>query len=86
MSMMGPNGISEAAVKQVTILKDLPSTVFQYWPGYITFALIGIVENTVAQGLPSLGGGLVGTIYGGAVNGFFRTLDFATWDAIKATF
>ncbi len=77
---------SGGASTQFALLSQIPQTTLQYWPGYITFAIIDNVQGAVASAIPSMGGGVVGSVYNSAVRGFFKTLQFVTWDAIKGTY
>jgi hypothetical protein len=85
-SVIGNMNISSGAMTQVNLISEIPMTTLRYWPGYITFALIDTLQGVVASALPGMGGGLTGSIYNGATRGFFKTLQFVTWDAIKSVY
>lgn len=78
--------LTNGATTQVNLITQIPVTALQYWPGYITFAGIALVQGVVASALPSMGGGVPGQLYNAAVSGFFKTINFVTWDAIKSTY
>jgi len=82
---MSMNNLSGIASTQVALVSQIPMTTLQYWPGYITFAVIDTLQGAVAGALPNVGG-LPGTLYNAGVRGFFKTLQFVTWDAIKGTY
>jgi len=83
---MSMGNISSGASTQIALISEIPMTTLRYWPGYITFALIDTLQGVVASALPGMGGGIVGSVYSGATRGFFKTLQFVTWDAVKAAY
>lgn len=82
------NGVNLSAGfnTQVSLVSEIPMTTLRMWPGYITFAVIDAAQGVVASALPNMGGGITGMVYGSMVRGFFKTLQFVTYDAIKAAY
>lgn len=83
---MNMGNLGSGVSTQLAVVGSIPMQTLEKWPGYITFGIIDYAQGIVASALPNMGGGVTGTIYNSAVRGFFKTLQFVTWDAIKAAY
>jgi len=54
------------------------------FPAMVGFGVIDVLGAVIISAVPNIGGGgIVSMVEAGVVNGFAKTLDFATWDQFK---
>jgi hypothetical protein len=70
---------------QVAAIKSAPTVFYNNIGASITFAVVDYIAAMVINVLPSGPGGTLGQVYSSLVTGAAQVLQFATWDAFKAS-